>query len=210
MDHILAEGFITTEQLKTRYGYDHPPRAARGVREHGIHLETFTVQSRQGRRIAAYRFVPRRGSSKGGRTPIPKKSKDQLVAEHGNRCGICGATFDSKYLQADHRIPYEIAGEPEAIDQVSFMVLCRSCNRTKSWTCEHCPNWLTKRVNTCKTCYWASPTNYRHVATIEIRRADVSWTAEEVKVYDQLRRASEKTGQSVQEAIKEAVARLLK
>jgi hypothetical protein len=36
IDHILKHGHITTEELKNKYGYDHPPRAARDVRELGI------------------------------------------------------------------------------------------------------------------------------------------------------------------------------
>ncbi len=36
VDHILEHGSITTEELKEKYGYNHPPRAARDVREHGI------------------------------------------------------------------------------------------------------------------------------------------------------------------------------
>ena len=39
--HILQHGFITSEELHSIYGYDHPPRAARDVREYGIPLETF-------------------------------------------------------------------------------------------------------------------------------------------------------------------------
>ena len=41
IDHILQYGFITTEDLKEIYGYNHPPRAARDVRDRGIPLETF-------------------------------------------------------------------------------------------------------------------------------------------------------------------------
>ena len=55
IQHILAHGFVTTEELKA-LGYEHAPRAARDVRELGIPLETFYVKSRTGRRIAAYRF----------------------------------------------------------------------------------------------------------------------------------------------------------
>ena len=40
IDHILKNGFITTEDLEKEYGYSHPPRAARDVRETGIPLET--------------------------------------------------------------------------------------------------------------------------------------------------------------------------
>lgn len=36
IDHILKHGYVTTEELKEQYGYDHPPRAARDVREQGI------------------------------------------------------------------------------------------------------------------------------------------------------------------------------
>ena len=28
IDHILKRGFITTQELKDTYGYNHPPRAA--------------------------------------------------------------------------------------------------------------------------------------------------------------------------------------
>ncbi len=53
IDHLLKHGHITTEELKTKYGYDHPPRAARDVRELGIQLETFRVTAANGRKIAA-------------------------------------------------------------------------------------------------------------------------------------------------------------
>jgi len=36
IDHILKYGYITTQELKDQYGYNHPPRAARDVREQGI------------------------------------------------------------------------------------------------------------------------------------------------------------------------------
>ena len=55
IDHILEHGYITTEDLKERYGYNHPPRAARDVRELGIPLETFRTTAADGRSIAAYR-----------------------------------------------------------------------------------------------------------------------------------------------------------
>lgn len=43
IDHILKYGHITTEELKEKYGYNHPPRAARDVKEQGIPLEMFRV-----------------------------------------------------------------------------------------------------------------------------------------------------------------------
>ena len=35
IQHILEHGFITSEELKDTYGYNHPPRAVRDVREYG-------------------------------------------------------------------------------------------------------------------------------------------------------------------------------
>jgi len=54
IDHILEHGHVTTEQLTSLYGYQHPPRAARDVRDHGVPLETFRVKSSDGRTIGAY------------------------------------------------------------------------------------------------------------------------------------------------------------
>lgn len=54
--HILKHGSITTEELETLYGYKHRPRAIRDVRERGVNVETFRVQSSDGRSIGAYRF----------------------------------------------------------------------------------------------------------------------------------------------------------
>jgi hypothetical protein len=56
IDHILAKGFITTEDLEKTYGYNHPPRAARDVREAGIPLVTFKIKSQDGKSIAAYKY----------------------------------------------------------------------------------------------------------------------------------------------------------
>ena len=57
IDHILKHGHITTEELKDLYGYDHPPRAARDVREQGIPLETSRIAGSRGRSIGVYRFA---------------------------------------------------------------------------------------------------------------------------------------------------------
>ena len=56
IDHIIKHGQITTEDLKDIYGYNHPPRAIRDVREHGIPVTTFRVTGSDGRKIAAYKF----------------------------------------------------------------------------------------------------------------------------------------------------------
>ena len=44
IDHVLKNGFITTQELKDTYGYNHPPRAIRDVKENGIPMEMFRVE----------------------------------------------------------------------------------------------------------------------------------------------------------------------
>jgi hypothetical protein len=91
------------------------------------------------------------------------------------------------------------------------MLLCSSCNRAKSWSCEHCANWTTsKNPVICNTCYWASPLSYKHIALREIRRLDIVWTAEEVKAFEQLRRRSQAQGQEIPVYVKRLIRNHLK
>ncbi len=178
IDHILQHGYITTEELKEQYGYNHPPRAARDVREQGVPLVTFLVEDSDGRQIAAYRFGDPSDveyGKLGGRKTIPKQVKTELIEQNRPRCAICLEEYDTNYLQVDHRVPYEIAGDANraAHSAGDFMLLCGACNRAKSWTCEHCPNQPQKSIMTCQTCYWASPVQYTHIATQAVRRVDV-------------------------------------
>lgn len=143
IEHILNHGHITTEELRTLYGYSHPPRAARDVREHGIPLERYTVVGSDGRRIAAYRFGDPASTSirrLGGRTALSKELKRKLIEEHGPKCFIYLEPLDEAQLQIDHRVPYEIAGDAVSLNSRDFMLLCGSANRAKSWSCEHCEN----------------------------------------------------------------------
>lgn len=59
IQHILKHGYITSQELKDLYGYNHPPRAARDVREHGIPLVIYRVEGADGRKIAAYNLFRR-------------------------------------------------------------------------------------------------------------------------------------------------------
>mgnify|MGYP002623391435 FL=1 len=169
INHILEHGFITTEDLEKTYGYSHPPRAARDVREQGIPLETFRVQSSDGQSIAAYRFGNLEDIEKGrlgGRKVLPIALKNELYKSGKGRCAVCAGKFEKRYLQVDHRVPYEIAGDIDHLQRNAqdYMLLCAACNRAKSWSCEHCPNWNTKSSNICLQCYWAFPNNYAHIA----------------------------------------------
>lgn len=184
IDHILAHGHVSTEEFTELYGYNHPPRAARDVRELGIPLETFEVTASDGRRIGAYRFRDPKDLRLGrsGRRQWPKGFRKQLEARYGSRCGICGLGSDPGKMQIDHRIPFEVSGDPgSAPDVKDFMFVCPSCNRVKSWSCEHCHNWTTDHLlDVCRNCYWASPEDYEHIALELIRRLDIVWQGEEV------------------------------
>lgn len=197
IDHIITHGFITKEDL-SHYGYNHPPRAARDVREAGIPLETFFVQAGDGRRIAAYRFGDlskiRQGKLE-GRITLSKNLKRQLFQMQDGRCAICGARFALHELQSDHRIPYLVSGTEGKLKEnlADYMLLCGVHNRSKSWTWEHRTNGITdKDISVCTTCYWASPENYSHVATRPERRAEITWQGDEVREYEQLKRAARK------------------
>jgi hypothetical protein len=208
IDHILKHGYITTEELKDKYGYDHPPRAARDVWEEGIPLETYKVTNKEGRKIAAYRFgdlAKIQEGKLGGRRVFSKEFKEALLSAQGNKCAICLTEYEERYLQVDHRVPYEVAGDfdSETRKPADYMLLCGSCNRAKSWSCEHCINWCdTKDEAICRTCYWATPKDYSHVATKEIRRADIVWVGEEVGVYETLKRRSSVVGEELPSFVK--------
>lgn len=215
LNHMLEHGQITTQELRDLYGYNHPPRRVRDVREHGIPVETFRVRGPDGRKIAAYRLNPRQGSgasAKRGRAAFSPALKRALVKRDGPRCQVCNAQLNPRYLQVDHRVPYEIAGERQDLEShpEELTLLCGPCNRAKSWSCEHCENLLThKRVRTCKTCYWARPNSYTHVATVQQRRAVLLWTGtDEVQTYERLSRWAAHAGKRVEDLILERVKQL--
>jgi hypothetical protein len=215
IEHILKHGHITTQELRDKYGYNHPPRAAKDVRDQGIPLDTFRVKGENGRSIAAYRFADlsriRRGFI-GGRRAFPKEVKSNLARRQGGGCRICLSQLEDRYLQIDHRIPYEVAGDVK-FDQRhidSYMLVCGSCNRAKSWSCEHCANWTgTKSAKVCQMCYWASPESYEHIALIEARRLDLMWTGRETEVFDNLEGRAKAAGEPMPEYVKRVLRRLV-
>lgn len=210
IDHILAHGFITTEDLEKTYGYNHPPRATRDVRELGIPLKTFRVKSSDGRSIAAYKFgnLDDIESGKlGGRKVFSKQLKDTLYDIQEEKCAVCIGYYEKRYLQVDHRVPYEITGDIDRLERNAkdYMLLCAACNRAKSWSCEHCPNWQTKSSKICSQCYWSSPYEYTHVALREIRRTDILWDSEEIHIYNELKETAQKADFAVPDFVKEIV-----
>lgn len=214
IQHILQKGFITTEELKNDYGYNHPPRAVRDVRERGIPIITYRVEGSDGRKIAAYKFGEYDSNTinkKDGRTALPQKLRKKLIENHGEKCNIYNEYLPGAQLQIDHRIPYEVGGDPEGeINTEDFQLLSPSANRAKDWTCEHCNNWNNQKdKNICKTCYWAYPENYTHVAMEQIRRLDIEWKNEDVPLYTALAEHARYLNKDVQQIVKEVITNYL-
>ena len=212
IDHIIAHGFITTEELKETYGYDHPPRAIRDVREEGIPLITDSVINKSGRKIGAYRFDSPdniKNGRIGGRKAFSKAFKEALIKKYDSRDAITGDQVEQRYLQIDHRVPYQVAGDTEhdELNLNAYMLLDASNQRAKSFTCESCENGLnTQDPEICMSCYWAYPEGYSHVATKPVRQLVLTWSgADEVHTYEALKLRAESEGIT----IKTLLARLL-
>lgn len=216
IDHILRYGQITTEELKDTYGYNHPPRAVRDVREHGIPIETFRVTGSDGRKIAAYRFgdpSKARFDKLSGRTALSKTIRESLIQKYGCKCFIYLEEVNERELQIDHRIPFEIGGDgvSDELNPDDFMLLSGSANRAKSWSCEHCENWISiKKRNICLDCYWAYPEKYSHIAMRQLRRVDLLWQGDEVEQYESLKEKAIAYEKDMPEFIKEIINNELK
>ncbi len=117
---------------------------------------------------------------------------------------LCSVEFDAAVLQIDHRVPYEVGGQAAGELQLEdYMLVCGTCNRGKSWSCEHCSNWLRdKQSAVCQTCFWCQPGGYTHIATLEIRRLNLAWQGKEVADYDKLARLSRKASVELPDFVK--------
>lgn len=215
IDTILEKGYCTTEDIKNA-GYEHAPRAPRDVREEGIPLVTYRVKDKDGKSIAAYRFGDWEEAKKnnqlaktGGRTQLSSKLKKALIERYGSYCHLYGESYPERLLQPDHRVPYEIGGDPEdMLDTDCFMLLSPSANRDKSWACEHCPNWTRKDPNMCKTCYYAFPEYYEHIAGETERRIPLVFRDAELPFFDSISEIAHREEISLSELIKKIIKNL--
>ena len=213
IDTIMSKGSCSTEDLKEA-GYEHAPRAKRDVVEAGVPIAVESGFDRSGRRMAIYTFGDWEEyksqnllAKTKGRNNLTEKLKQKLIAENGPKCALYGEDFPENSLQTDHRVPFEIGGDPEdMMDTSKFMLLSPSANRAKSWACEHCDNWTQKDIAMCQSCYYAFPDNYTHVAGREERRIDLVFRDNEIELYDSVVQEAGKVGEPVQSAIKRYMA----
>lgn len=205
INHILEHGQITSEDLK-KAGYIHGARAVGDVRDNGLPLITSRTKTLDNRTIAVYTFGDVRDiniKKYGGRINFPKTLKAQLISKYGNNCCISKIKLTESELQIDHRIPFYIAGEHNDFNDLeSFMLLSRSMQRAKSWDCENCHN---KNPEICKTCYWAYPDNYLHVALNQIRDLRIVWNFNEINSYEALKKAAIGQSLSIQDYVKNII-----
>ena len=204
---IMQHGFVTTARLQ-ELGYPEARRAPMDVKDLGIPIINGRVKRGDGRYIASYSFgraadlIAGRGL---GRGAVPKPFRKKLLDYYGSTDCITGAKLDPRVLTVDHRVPYQVGGDKGLAerDASAFMLLDRQSQRLKSWSCEHCPNFLIKRSpEVCLTCFWASPEDYSHIATEDIRRTEVVWQGADVSVHDRLQERAKSEGVTVVELLK--------
>ena len=214
---LLDKGSISTDDL-AEMGYEHPPRAVGDVRDAGVPINTGRGTSKKtGRGMAVYTIGNPSQIQEGrigGRSALPKKFKAALVERYSSVDCITGAKLSERVLQIDHRIPYRIAGDAGLADMnvEAYMLLDASSQRGKSWSCETCRNMMpdARDPEVCKTCFWAFPESYLHIATIDIRRTDITWQGDDVVVHDRLKAMAEAVGMSVGELLRGAARQIAK
>ncbi|MFC0683425.1 hypothetical protein [Novosphingobium clariflavum] len=210
---ILERGTVTTRELN-KIGYDHPPRAIADAVDNGIPIKKEMIKADDGKRMARY-SLGEPGQLRGGqagRANFSKAFKTKIVKHYGEVDTITGWEVSGRTLQIDHRVPYRVGGDAGMKEQDvgSFMLLSGSSQRAKSFSCENCENWTTIHDEAiCRTCYWAFPEAYTHVAMREVRRADVVWQDGETKQFDALNKLAHEQGTTVSQLVKDAAKKLL-
>ena len=82
------------------------------------------------------------------------------------------------------------------------MLLSGAAQRQKSWDCEHCENVNIKNIDVCKSCYWAYPENYSHIALKPEKRVDLIFGENDKEIHNSLDEIAKKNHSSIQESIK--------
>lgn len=168
------------------------PGLWRAGRRRNLELETFRVRSTDGEASvpagSAIQRRLRRAASRAA-SSSPKGFKSALGGDP--ELALCGLRVElpDRYFQVDHCTPYEVAGDdgvdPTNLDPNDFMLLCGSCNRSKSWSCEACDNYtLDGDEGICATCYWATPDDYQHIALAQQRRVVLVYEENEIEGYN--------------------------
>jgi len=213
VNHILEHGAVSSEELEEKYGLMDAASAARDVKDAGVPLISTRGKRKNGRQMAIYQFGDPseiRMDRFHGRRSFSKGFKKSMIERCSENCALCSMKYEPRYLQIDHRIPYQIVGETigSERDIADYMLLCRSCQRSKSWACEQCNNWREGRLSRiCQTCYWARPEDYSHMALKDHRRLEIVWIgADEVMCHTRLKALADGNAMALPVYAKSALA----
>lgn len=205
LNSILQNGSVTTEELEA-VGYRDAASAARDVRDAGIPLVTGEARSSTGGRTGRYTLGRAEDIVEGrfnGRTIIPKRVKEGVLARYGCVDWLTGAAMPATALTVDHRVPFRVLGDPEIPDWRvdELMPLDRSSQRSKSWACEACENYKIRKPDICRKCFWAFPEAYQHIAMEPLRRTDLVWRGSDVALHDRMKARAEAEGVTMPELL---------
>lgn len=97
-----------------------------------------------------------------------------------------------------------VASDEESHNK-TFMLLSRGAQRQKAKACEECLNYVPeeRKSEVCEKCFWASPSNYEHVATKEERHVHIVFTSVEQKLFSELSSKAVASGCSLPTPIKQ-------
>lgn len=113
----------------------------------------------------------------------------------GQSCAFCQSVTN---LQADHKVPFQIAGNKEhhRVGLEAYQPACGSCNTKKSSSvCTKCPNQRGARdIDVCRSCYWSSPHDYTHIAMVPERRLVLSARGADVAKIQQVEALARELG----------------
>jgi hypothetical protein len=167
------------------------------VQDTGLPIVTSETKDENNKDILSYKFAEEGKISflrEQDRKHFSKDFKDHLIEKHGSICCICLIKEESGHLQIGQRIPYGVLDEIQykKEKEKNYFLLCGSCNRSKSLSCDTCKNYKEiKDPNVCKSCYWASPEKYNHIAMKKEGRIELVFTEELMETYNKIKSASE-------------------
>ncbi len=177
----LEQGFVTKQDC---YGMGFDPVVTRDLTKHGL-----VFYSQRGQILLD---LGASNASLGGFSTLPSRQRDALLADAHFTCVFCRKQYERKFLTADHRVPHRVAGNSltDAEGLQAYQVACYPCNNRKQQGCRACTNQqTTKDIAKCRTCYWAYPDKYEHIAGKHERRLTlVARTPEEMLVLDEVQK----------------------
>lgn len=182
LEQILKNGKVSTEELR-QLGYTHPPRAASDLKEAGVRIKTkYTIHPDNKHKMGYYVLDEnQKVDFHKGRSAFPKQFKEEMFNKYGLKCNITGLSLPKNALQIDHRVPIITESEADELNTNDFQLLSASAQRSKSFSCERCE---ISTKGKCKSCYWAYPEKYTHIAGENLRIVTLAFDKDKMDAYN--------------------------